>query len=65
MTKENYLIIFSVLVLIFHPYVALGTELTFELEDNAETCFNEMIGTDVSVTFDYQVKVNRINFLIK
>lgn len=49
----------------FFSDVVFGTELTFELEDNAETCFNEMIAVDVSVSFDYQVKVNGIYFVIK
>lgn len=65
MSNENRLIIFSVLVSTFFSDVVFGTELTFELEDNAETCFNEMIAVDVSVSFDYQVKVNGIYFVIK
>lgn len=65
MSIENRLIIFSVLVSIFHPPVVFGTELTFELEDNTETCFNEMIEAEVPVALDYQVKVNRIYFIIK
>lgn len=65
MSNENRLIIFSVLVSIFVPHIVFGTELTFELEDNAETCFNEMIGAEILVAFDYQVKVNRIDFVIK
>lgn len=63
MSAESRLIIFSVLVSSLLSYdVVYGTELTFELEDNTETCFNEMIGTDVPVAFDFQV---RIDFLIK
>lgn len=62
MANENHFIIFSVLVTIFLPHAVFGTELTFELEDNTETCFNEMIGADVSVALDYQVK---FNFIIK
>lgn len=65
MTNENRLIIFSVLVSTFFSDVVFGTELTFELEDNAETCFNEIIGADVSVSFDYQVKVNGIYSVTK
>lgn len=62
MPNENCLIIFSVLILIFIPNRVFGTQLTFELEDNTESCFNEMIEAEIPVTLDYQVNVNKYVF---
>lgn len=36
---------------------AAGTELTFELEDNARQCFHEDIKKDTKCTLEYQVSI--------
>lgn len=49
----------NVLIYIFSAFLlcnsAIGTEFTFDLEDNAEECFHEIIGKNVPCTFEYQV----------
>lgn len=43
-----------ILSLVLH--VVGGTELTFELEDNARQCFHEVIKKGVKTTLEYQVQ---------
>lgn len=51
--RNEILFSLSTLILILHS--VFGTEFTFELTDKEEACFNEVIGTGVECTLEYQV----------
>ena len=48
--RVSLLCIFSFLL-----SVAMATELTFELEDNARQCFHEVVKKGTKTTLEYQV----------
>ena len=46
-------------------YVVSGTELTFELEDNARQCFHEVLKKGLKTTLEYQVRWKFLPFVIR
>lgn len=50
-------LIFWISSIILTSRLAIATEFTFDLADNAEECFYELIQSNVQCTFEFQASV--------
>lgn len=48
---------FWIILLIIVPQIVIGTEFTFDLPDSEEQCFYELISSNTSCTFEFQVSL--------
>lgn len=53
----NKIRIYCATILVVCLQTVIGTEFTFELKENTETCFHEMIVAGTPVSLEFQVKL--------
>lgn len=62
----NLSIYFTIGSLFVVCHFVAATEFTFDLVDNAEECFHEIINKDVACILEFQVfQVNSVSFQLK